>query len=390
MGEGSFLLVISERNREELMPMLPIPEGWSIQFVRSFAEGRDVLEKAMPDLVISDIPVFSLTAEDADVMHLYQKTAFVPVLREKDPNQILQCFRSGTYDVLIDPIDPRAVKSMFARHETYSSLLRENELYRDKLEKVNRDLKDSLRILEQDQKAGKQVQQNMLPESPARRGEYEVAFSMTPSLYLSGDFVGYNFVFDRFLLFYLADVSGHGASSAFITVLLRFLLNKIIRRHILSHEVELLTHAPEGFMEHFNRQLISMNVDKHMTVFAGAIDMERNLLRYSVAAHMPPPMFYAGNDARFVQGKGKPLGLFPDATWDVEEIALPAKFIMTMTSDGVLDFVEGDSLQDKMNNMLKAVSESDGTLENICQNMNVDDVVDVPDDITVMTIRRGY
>lgn len=71
-----------------------------------------------------------------------------------------------------------------------------------------------------DQLAGRQVQQDILPREPLNCRGYRVSHSIVPSLYLSGDFVGYNSAFDRYILFYFGDVSGHGASSAFITVML--------------------------------------------------------------------------------------------------------------------------------------------------------------------------
>ena len=44
---------------------------------------------------------------------------------------------------------------------------------------------------------------------------------------LSGDFVDYFRITDRHFAFYMADVSGHGASSAFVTVLSEELLPTI-------------------------------------------------------------------------------------------------------------------------------------------------------------------
>ena len=78
-------------------------------------------------------------------------------------------------------------------------------------------------------------------DGPAKRGAYSAAFVAThpkvingvyydywfaPSLYLSGDFLDYQRYNDRFSAFYFADVSGHGASSAFVTVLLKYLCNR--------------------------------------------------------------------------------------------------------------------------------------------------------------------
>ena len=92
-------------------------------------------------------------------------------------------------------------------------LLLENQRYRDKLESANRELAASLNLLQEDQNAGRQVQMNMLPISPWSIDDFDFAHQIIPSLYLSGDFVDYFRVDERRVAFYLADVSGHGASS---------------------------------------------------------------------------------------------------------------------------------------------------------------------------------
>ena len=146
------------------------------------------------------------------------------------------------------------------------------------------------------------------------------------------------------MVLYAADVSGHGASSAFLTVLLKFILNRILRRHVTQNDHKAIARAPEGFIEHINKQILALGLDKHLTLFSACIDMERNILRYSVAAHMPMPVFVTNGDVRILPGKGKPVGIFSDCSWDVQEIVLPEKFAMVIVSDGVLEVLPGDTL----------------------------------------------
>ncbi len=86
----------------------------------------------------------------------------------------------------------------------------------------------SLNLLQEDQNAGRQVQMNMLPVTPWSIEGLEFSHRIIPSLYLSGDFVDYFRVDERRVAFYLADVSGHGASSAFVTVLLKFMTTRLL------------------------------------------------------------------------------------------------------------------------------------------------------------------
>src|SRR5690606_39405532 len=96
------------------------------------------------------------------------------------------------------------------------------------LEATNRELQASLHLLQEDQDAGRQVQISLLPATPWEADSFSFAHQIIPSLYLSGDFVDYFRVDERRIAFYLADVSGHGASSAFVTVLLKFMTTRLL------------------------------------------------------------------------------------------------------------------------------------------------------------------
>ena len=228
-----------------------------------------------------------------------------------------------------------------------------------------------------------------MPESPLKFGDYEISHSITPSLYLSGDFVGYNFVLDRYLLFYFADVSGHGASSAFVTVLLRFMIGRVIRRHQLEKDYVALAHAPDGLVEHINSQLLATGLGKHLTIVAGSLDTETNTLRYVVGAQQPQPILITDGKAEYLPGKGKPVGIFEDANWVIEELALPEEFALILLSDGVFDLVPDKELVDKEQTLLRYLAAGSGDINNLKEKLFIDYIEDPQDDISVLLLSRG-
>ena len=88
--------------------------------------------------------------------------------------------------------------------------------------------------LERDQRAGQYIQMGMLPPNPMAIGRYRLAHRVEPSLILSGDFIDYFQITDRYFACYVADVAGHGASSAFVTVLLKNFSRRLRREYRLS------------------------------------------------------------------------------------------------------------------------------------------------------------
>ena len=366
-----------------------VDTDWDISVFTDIEAAKEAVAGRNPGVVLLDIPMPDMHGFRF-LGGLDSRTAFIPVLDNPSPMEVASCYRGDATDILINPFDKQALLRGIERSTKYQKLLIANSNYKQQLEQANRDLQDNLRILEMDQQAGRQVQQSMLPPTPQRYRDYEIAHFIVPSLYLSGDFVAYHVIFNRYLVFYAADVSGHGASSAFLTVLLRFLMTRTLRRHVDNNGREAMARAPEGFVEYINKQILAIGVDKHLTMFAGSIDMECNVLRYAVGAHMPMPVLIQDGNVELMEGKGKPLGIFEDIEWPVIERQLPDKFALVLTSDGVLEVLPGDSLEDKESFMLSAVARSDTSVESVCEELQISELKDAPDDVTVLTVRRGY
>lgn len=320
---------------------------------------------------------------------LCQQFLVVVVLQNSGALQVARYFRLGVADVVCPNSGDSEVTKSLSRLEWLAEERSRNRRYREELEKTNHELQESLRLLKQDQLAGLEVQKSLMPEGPLKFGDYVISHSVVPSLYLSGDFVGYDFVLGRYLLFYFADVSGHGASSAFVTVLLRFMISRVIRRHVLQKDFEALSHAPEGLIEHINNQVLATGLGKHLTIFAASLDKETNKLRYVVGAQLPQPVLVANGEASFLAGKGKPAGIFEDASWTVEELTLPERFSLVLLSDGVLDLLPDESLSQKESRLLKYLSSNSENIDRVKESLSIDYVEEPLDDISVLLLTRG-
>ncbi len=121
--------------------------------------------------------------------------------------------------------------SIIAAFRSYEHLRTIHELNRSLEEKVrdrtqalsdaNLKLRSYISRLENDQEAGGKMQQKLLPDTQKTFGDCTFSSRIYTSMYLSGDFLDYFEIDTDRVGFYMADVSGHGISSAFITVLLK-------------------------------------------------------------------------------------------------------------------------------------------------------------------------
>lgn len=353
--------------------------------------GLEVFEEARPDLVICDLRMPQLGGLDI-IRQISERGAGVPVIVVSGAgvmSDAVEALRLGAADYLIKPLEDLAVlEHSVHRALDRSRLMRENQRYREKLETANRELEASLHLLQEDQNAGRQVQMNMLPVNPWVTGAFRFEHQIIPSLYLSGDFVDCFRVDDRRVAFYLADVSGHGASSAFVTVLLKFMTTRLMfesRRNGLMPEFR-----PSDVLSHINKGLINCKLGKHVTMVGGVINEETGRLTYSIGGHLPLPVFFTGDQAHYLEGRGLPVGLFDEASYTNHVIELPERFSLALFSDGILDLLPGETLRDKEAALPEIVKAAGGSLDGLRQKFGLATLGEMPDDIAMLVLSRNF
>lgn len=353
-------------------------------------QGLQIFESEQPDLVICDLRMPQIDGLEL-IRRIRQTASETPIIVLSGAgvmSDAVEALRLGAADYLIKPLEDLAVLEHSVRRALDRAYLRvENQRYRDKLEAANRELQASLNLLQEDQNAGRQVQMNMLPVTPWSIEGLEFSHRIIPSLYLSGDFVDYFRVDERRVAFYLADVSGHGASSSFVTVLLKFMTTRLLyesRRNGTLPEFK-----PSEVLAHINRGLINTKLGKHVTMLGGVIDLEKNSLTYSIGGHLPLPVLFVEGQASYLEGRGLPVGLFDDATYDDRVMELPPSFSLSLFSDGILDVLPGATLKEKEASLPEQVAAAGGTLDGLRQVFGLANLAEMPDDIALLVLSRN-
>lgn len=353
-------------------------------------QGLQIFESEQPDLVICDLRMPQIDGLEL-IRRIRQTASETPIIVLSGAgvmSDAVEALRLGAADYLIKPLEDLAVLKHSVRRALDRAYLRvENQRYRDKLEAANRELQASLNLLQEDQNAGRQVQMNMLPVTPWSIEGLEFSHRIIPSLYLSGDFVDYFRVDERRVAFYLADVSGHGASSAFVTVLLKFMTTRLLyesRRNGTLPEFK-----PSEVLAHINRGLINTKLGKHVTMLGGVIDLEKNCLTYSIGGHLPLPVLFVDGQASYLEGRGLPVGLFDDASYDDRVMELPPSFSLSLFSDGILDVLPGATLKEKEALLPEQVAAAGGTLDGLRQVFGLANLAEMPDDIALLVLSRN-
>lgn len=291
-----------------------------------------------------------------------------------DADTMLEALRLGVSDVWPMPMPSEDIADRLA-----AVWFRKTAVASD----AERQLSTLVAELELDQRAGRYIQFGMLPPNPMAIDGFRLQHHILPSLILSGDFVDYFRIADRHFAFYVADVSGHGASSAFVTVLLKNFSRRLRREFRPS----MLT-SPGEILAWINRELLEQKIDKHVAMILGVGNLETEEIQLVNGGHYPPAILTQSGRSGFVEQKGKPVGLFEEVSYDARALRLEAGDRLVMFSDGVIDVMGTGDLAAKEQRLLNA-ADSGGTVEEMWSLLGMDlNAGNRPDDMTCLLVQK--
>ncbi|HET8850396.1 MAG TPA: SpoIIE family protein phosphatase [Marinobacter sp.] len=384
--ERILIIDADERARNELARHLEA-RGFYVTGSPDISAARGLFDDNPPDVIFADLPPeairdLSRRLEDAE--------SFIPVVAcssSTSSADIITALRAGASDVVLKPCcdDRSALDDVIGKLFDRVRVNRLNQLYRQELEEANRELRSGIAELRADQSAGRKVQLKMLPDHEFRAQGLSIDHLIKPSLYLSGDFLDYFRISEDKVLVYIADVSGHGASSAFVTVLLKNLTNRLQRNLRRQSSDDIL--YPARFLERINVELLDSGLGKHVTVFVGIISEKERTLSYAVGAHFPMPILsFEGGETRFLEGSGLPIGLFEAPEWEVYQVPLDKPFRLFLFSDGILEVIPEKSLDEKERRLLELVSGGSHTIASLSDALGLGNISELPDDIAIVSV----
>ena len=341
------------------------------------------------DVVLCELDLKGISWKEARKV-LREMDAQVPAIMfsdEVDADRMMTALHLGASDFFVRPIkNSKALFKSIERCLRQRTMRRELQESRQRLEVTNKELRATVKVLEQDQQAGRQVQLKMLPATPLVMDDFVISHTVIPSLYLSGDFTDYFTVADHFVTFFMADVSGHGSSSAFATVLLKNLFARKRSDFLRLHDDTVL--SPIGMLKRANNELLDLAVGKFATMVVGVLDMFNNTLRYSVAGHLPQPVLVSSSGARYLPGEGTAVGIMEDAEYEEHLIDLPDSFMLALFSDGILEILPPKNLIEKEKYFLDVFEQTFESPEQLVTRLGLDRVETAPDDIAALFISK--
>jgi serine phosphatase RsbU (regulator of sigma subunit) len=340
--------------------------------------GVVLLDLRMPEMDGLDV-LSKLVAE-------HPETPVIVASGQGTMTDAVEALRRGAWDFVSKPLpDNEILRQAVRRGLERSALLRQNRAYSESLRSANDRLSEALHELRRDEQGARQLQFQLLPEDGLRIGPLCCERRLFPSQLLSGDFLDYFPLNDRFAGLYLADVAGHGAASAFVTAILTTLVGKY-REALHLRGDETILH-PQQLLSGLDADLRALSIPKHVTLFYAVVDLESGQIVYGNAGAFPFPYLSNGHESVELESSGRPLNLPGRGTFGGGEARLSPGGRLLLASDGVLELPPKRTHRERREQLVQQVAQSN-SMDELVSNLALGERTPLRDDIALLLLHR--
>lgn len=181
--------------------------------------------------------------------------------------------------------------------------------------------------LERDLSLARELQNRLLPQSPPKVANLEIAAKFMPARAIGGDlydFVSYSLSRTAMVI---GDVSGKGAPAAIYAAL----VSGILRSHAPIEP------GPAEMLRAVNFSLGERRIDAQFVSLTYAVWNDENKTLQVANSGLPRPIYCHLGKTEIIEATGLPLGLFDDADYDEFTFQAEPGDLFVFFSDGILD-----------------------------------------------------
>jgi phosphoserine phosphatase RsbU/P len=239
-----------------------------------------------------------------------------------------------------------------------------------------------------------------LPSKRPQGAGWKIAAYFKAAHDVAGDFYDAFLLPDGNLACVIGDVCDKGVGAALFMTLFRSLIRATSTSAVSYSEREVTSLTPAERLRHVvsftNSYLVEIHGDANMfaTVFIGFFNLQTGTLSYINCGNEPPLLLGREGIVTALKPTGPVVGVIPDATYTVKEIALEENDLLLAFTDGVPDACNSANDSFGRECLLKLLKTGDTTPalllkqieERLQQFMGSADQFD---DITLLAIKRG-
>lgn len=291
--------------------------SYELVCVSEAVEALDRASRFQPDLAILDVRMPGLDGFELSARLQQQQPGIDVILMTgstSDADQkLIRAIRQGAFYFVQKPFDREVLRTLVERC-----------LERRSLEEQSR---AQLRRLEAELEEARQFQRSLLPPAEASIGPIRLAARWVPCTELGGDFYDYAPLPGGGLAFLLADVSGHGASAAMMTGVVKSAFQSCHREG----------YDPAAVVERIAAGIQRFDLHRFVTAICGRLHVAAGTLEYVNAGHPPALVWDAALGLRRLEPTGPLISPAVDLPWERPHVPVAPGDSLLLYTDGIIE-----------------------------------------------------
>jgi len=318
-------------------------------------DARGILEARDVDLVVTDLLMPRM--DGIELIRWARQAGFTPewiILSALETFDVaVEAVQLGAFDFLSKP--PRLEELEVAVRNALEQrrLIRDRERLFSELEETTRQLAANLKQLEEksellrrDLERAEIIQRALLPREPPALAGWCVSALYRPGRHVGGDLYHVVPVGSEHLALLVADATGHGVSSAMMSVL--------FHRRLRLTDSGGGTLGPGAALERVNRTLFHdrAGAGVFLTATLAVLHLETGELALAGAGHPPAILRRASGEVHRIERTGPALGLIQHATYTERRTRLDRGDRLLLFTDGLFQGAGGEGALDRFGDLL--------------------------------------
>ena len=241
---------------------------------------------------------------------------------------LMSGIKAGADDFVNKPVDEDELDVRLRSAKRVLELEHSLEAKNIALEKAHNHIKQDLINAEV-------TQMGMLPD-PIDNEHLTSSWYFKPAIFVGGDTFNYYSPSPDFLVFFSIDISGHGISSAMLSMSLQSTL--ALKRSLYGGRItrENIENLPSVFANNLNEMIIESDSAHYLTMIFGIIDYKKKDIHFVQAGH-PHPLWHdhSQDTIKPIDQNGFPIGLIEKAEYETQHLSYGSGDKFIIYSDGI-------------------------------------------------------
>ena len=202
-----------------------------------------------------------------------------------------------------------------------------------KLEKAKKLLEERNQSITEELALASELQKSLLPRETPTDLPLTIAHRYLPFLSVGGDYYDYLTLSPNKVGIIIADASGHGVASAFLTAMMKSSFSHLAAK----------TQSPAKLLSKMNEEFCrTIRTDHYITAFYIIIDTEKMECVFSNAGHPKQILIHESGEADLISTAGFFLGTFESTVYEEKRLKLKPGDRLLLYTDGLLETADAN------------------------------------------------